>query len=197
MALKTITVDGLLVETTDAGEAAITKLKGMLADAAGAMEAASAKHTTAIAEVMKAHQEAMAAKETALGTKDAELVDARNKIVPDAKLDALVADRSAVIARAKAIAPAVVTDGKSNVELRRAAVAMKLGDAKVKDTSDDYVQGLFDHLGADVKTPDTLRDAIRDGAPAFVGDAKAVTDALAARAARFNTGYLNQPATAA
>jgi hypothetical protein len=161
VALKTIIVDGLPVETTDAGEAAVNKLRGMLDAAGKAMETATAAHVAAIAT-----------KDAELGAKDARIAELEKQVVTGAALDALVAERSTVIAKVRALAPTLDASGKSNADLKRAAVAAKLGDEKVKDKSDDYVGALFDHLAADVKTPDPLREVIGDG-PLPIQDAKA------------------------
>ncbi len=177
VALKTIIVDGLPVETTDAGEAAVNLLRSRLADSVRAMDTAAAAHTTAIA-----------AKDADLGKKDAEIADLKTKVIDGAALDALVAERSAVLARAKVIAPTLDATGKSNAEIRRAAVAAKLGDAAVKDKSDDYVGALFDHTTSDAKTPDPLHQVLGDGVQ-VTDAAKARDDALAARNARYSTGY--------
>ena len=154
VATKTITFDGLPVEVTDAAEAVINKLKGMLDTSAKALETAQAEHTKAIA-----------AKDAELGKKDAEITELQGKVVDAKALDALVAERADLVAKVKVIAPALDAAGKSNVELKRAAVAAKLGDDKVKDKSDDYVGALFDHLSADSKgdTSDTVRDALKGG----------------------------------
>lgn len=158
-----------MVETTDAGEAAITKLKGMLDIAGKALTDANAAHATAIA-----------AKDAELGTKDATIADLQKQVVTGAALDALVADRAAVTAKAKAIAPTLDAAGKTNAEIKRAAVSAKLGDEKVKDKSDDYVGALFDHLAADTGEADPVRDAIRDNVHNVNDATKVVTDARAA-----------------
>lgn len=162
MALKTIIVDGLPVETTDAGEAAINLLKGKLADAASAIQTAKDSHTKAIE-----------AKDAELAKKDAEIDDLKGKVLDAAAIDALVADRASVVSKAKALDPKVVTDGKSNAEIKRAV----LGDA-AKDKSDAYVDAAFDLKTADLKAPDPLRETITDGITADAAD-KAVQDARA------------------
>lgn len=169
MALKTIIVDGLPVETTDAGEAAVNKLRGML-DIAG----------KALTDANTAHAAAIAAKDAELGTKDATIADLQKQVVTGAALDALVADRAAVTAKAKAIAPTLDAAGKTNAEIKRAAVAAKIGDDKVTDKSDDYVGALFDHLAADTGEADPVRDAIRDNVHNVNDATKVVTDARAA-----------------
>lgn len=169
MTLKTITVDGLPVETTDAGAIAIDLLKGKLAQAADALTAAKTTHDTALAT-----------KDAELAAKDAEIADLKAKALDDAALDALVAERSAIVAKAKAIAPTIDTAGKSNAEIKRAV----LGDA-AKDKSDAYVDAAFDLKTADIKTPDPLREVIADGTT-IVDAVKARDEAKAARLNRLN-----------
>lgn len=166
MTLKTITVDGLPVETTDAGAIAIDLLRGKLSQAADAMSAAKTTHDAALA-----------AKDAELAAKDAEIADLKAKVLDGAALDALVAERSTIVAKAKALDAKVVTDGKSNAEIKRAV----LGDA-AKDKSDAYVDAAFDLKTADIKTPDPLREVITDGVN--VADALALRDA--AKEARLN-----------
>jgi hypothetical protein len=151
-ALKTVTHDGLTIEVTDQGAQVIEKLKVQLADAQKATETAAAAHATAIA-----------AKDKELGTKDAEIEGLKAKVINAAKLDALVAERSEVTARAKAIAPILDVAGKSIPDIRRAAVVAKLGVEKVKDKSDDYVQALFDSLSEQKTGVDPVRDAVMAG----------------------------------
>lgn len=148
MTLKTITVDGLPVETTDAGIAAIDKLRGLLTTADAALAATNTTHGTAIA-----------AKDAELAAKDAEIADLKTKIVDGPALDALAAERAAVVTKAKALDAKVVTDGKSNAEIKRAV----LGDA-AKDKSDAYVDAAFDLKTADATGADPLRKAITDSA---------------------------------
>lgn len=143
MALKTIIVDGLPVETTDAGEAAVNKLRGLLDTAASALTKAEEDKKNALAE-----------KDKELATKDAEITDLKGKVLDAAALDALVADRAAVVTKAKALDANVVTDGKSIAEIKRAV----LGDS-VKDKSEAYVDAAWDMKTA--ATNDGIRDAIR------------------------------------
>lgn len=168
MTLKTITVDGLPVETTDAGIAAIDKLRGLLSTADAALATANTTHT-----------QALAAKDADLAKKDAEIADLKTKVIDGAALDALVADRAAVVAKAKALDPKVVVDGKSNAEIKRAV----LGDA-AKDKSDAYVDAAFDLKTADAQSADPLRKVISDGAPNGSVNVASIRDA--ARVAGLN-----------
>lgn len=161
MTLKTITVDGLPVETTDAGIAAIDKLRGLLSTADAALATANTNHTAALA-----------AKDADLAKKDAEIADLKTKVIDGAALDALVADRAAVVAKAKALDPKVVIDGKSNAEIKRAV----LGDA-AKDKSDAYVDAAFDLKTADVQAGDPLRSVIADSAHKGAVNAASIRDA--------------------
>ena len=166
VALRTIMLDGLPVEITDAGAAAVDKLKLMLD--------ASAK---ALTDAQTAHTQAIAAKDAELGKLTGELNDAKAKVLDAAALDKMVAERGAVIAQAKAmgLADTAIT-GKTNAEIKAAAVAHKLGDAAVKDRSEDYVGALFDHAAGSGQTgADPLRQTLADTQPVL--DAKAKADA--------------------
>jgi hypothetical protein len=97
--------------------------------------------------------------------------------ISPAQLEKLVADRSALIAQAKAIDPNIVTDGKTEGEIRKAVVSTKLGDA-AKDMNDGAIGGAFAVLAKDV-TVDPIRNAMSGAAPQNIGDAK--SEYLAAR----------------
>lgn len=153
--MKKVVVDGLTVETTDQGAEVIQKLQGQLKDAADA-------HAKALADA----EAQIKAKDAELGKKDGEIEDLKAKQMDAAALDALVKDRSEVIAKAKAIAKDVKTEGAELGDIRRAAVAAKLGDDRVKDKADAYVEALFDHLAADAKAADPVRAASMGGNPA-------------------------------
>lgn len=170
-ALRTVVVDGLSVQTTDQGAQAIDKLTKDRDDA-----------RKAIADAEATHKAEIAAKDKELATKDATIDDLKAKQLDPAKLDKLVADRSAIVAKAKKVAPTLDVTGKSNGDIRRAAVAAKLGDAAVKDKSDDYVEARFDTL-VDAAPADPFRQVIQSGIHDS-GDAEAKADA--ARLARNN-----------
>lgn len=162
MTLKTVTVDGIPVEVTDQGATVITTLLGRIADAAKAKDTLVTDHATALA-----------AKDAALAKKDAEIDALKAKVLDDAAIDARVQARGDLIAKAKAIVPGVVTDGKSDAEIRHAVVAAKIGDAAVKDKSAAYIDARFDVLVEDVKSADPVRGAIAGGLHAI--DAQSTT----------------------
>jgi hypothetical protein len=141
---------------------------------APAIEAFKAATTKALADMAAKAKEGeeeadkkMAAKDADLAKKDAEITDLKGKVLDTAALDKLVADRADLIARAKALDPKVVTDGKSAAEIKRAVVEAKIGDA-AKDKSEAYLDAAFDLLG-DGKA-DPLKDALGKTIATEVGD---------------------------
>jgi hypothetical protein len=132
MTLKTILVDGLSVETTEAGERAILKLQ---ADA----KAISDKLTTSEARVGELTV-AVSAKDGEIAVLTAKVKD--SEITP-AKLDEAVKARAAVIDTAKKVKADIVTDGRTDLEIMRDAVKARVGDAVVATLNDDAVRGAF------------------------------------------------------
>jgi len=149
--LTTITVDGLSVETTDAGAQAISKLSTELADA-----------RKAGVDAAEAHQTELAAKDTELAQKDAEIDTLKGEQLSDADLDKRVNDRADLIATAKQVADKDYT-GMSDSDIRKAAVTAKLGQKAVDGKSDDYIQARFDILSEDADS-DPVRKVLKDGA---------------------------------
>lgn len=154
--LRTVIVDGLSVETTDAGAQAIEKLNKQLADA-------QAEHDAAIA-----------AKDAELAKRDAKVTELEGQVVDAAALDKLVQDRAALIEDAATVAGVKVeTAGKADAEIRKAAVIARLGDKALEGKSDAYVEAMFDALrdGA-VTTPkgDAFADGVRGGVKTHTED---------------------------
>lgn len=168
-ALRTVTVDGLSVQTTDQGAQAIDKL---VAD----RDAMSDK----LAKQANDHAEAIKAKDAELAKKDAELDDLKGKVLDQAAIDKLVADRAQLEATAKAIAKDVKPAGLSDAELRKAVVQNKLGDAAVADKAEAYIDARFDILAEDASKTDQFRDTMKGGVQTNSNDA------IAARQAAFN-----------
>jgi hypothetical protein len=157
MNLKKILVDGLQVETTDAGEAAIIKLQGQVADASRALAAAEADRDTKLAD-----------KDKELAAKDAQIDDLKTKVIDAATLDAKVAERAILVDRATKLVPTFDAKGKSDAEIKRAVVQAKCGDAAVTDRSDVYIDARFDTLVETLGSNngvDTVRDTIMRGGP--------------------------------
>jgi len=110
-----------------------------LADARKALDAKAGE----LAALTRTHAEAIAERDARLADRDARLADAENN------LDARIEERQAVIAAAQIIVdPPPVTKGKTIAEICRDCVTAALGEAAVKDRSDDYIAASFDVLAA-------------------------------------------------
>lgn len=142
----TMIIDGLQVpDVSDAAKAAIEKLQGQVKDATALVQARDAT----VAELTTA-RDTLTGEKVAL---EAKLKDAE---VTPAKLQELADARAKVIADAKRIAPEIVTDGKTDAEIRKLAVAAKIGDAALT-MNDDAVAGAFTAL-----VPAAASDDVRD-----------------------------------
>ncbi len=164
-ALRTVVVDGLSVTTIDQGAQAIDKLQKALADSAANVTKLQADHTAALAT-----------KDEEIGTLKADLKKVQDAAPRPADLDKLVADRAALVTPVKAIDAKIDVSGKSDADLRKAAVAAKLGDEMVKDASDAEIAGMFKAIAKDVKAADPFRDALKQGVQP-TADAANVNDA--------------------
>lgn len=178
MTLRTVLVDGLSVETTDAGAQAIAKL---LKD----NETLTAKMTADGEKYKKEMEE----KDKMLSKKDAELDDAKAKVLTPDAISKLVADRVALEATALKIAKDVKPSGLSDAALKTAVVKAVLGDKLPAERIADqaYIDARFDILAEDAgKSVDTFRQArmgdARPGTPAPV----AMSDAQRLRQQAFD-----------
>lgn len=172
MSTRTVLVDGLAVETTDAGAIAIDKLIKDKAALQTQMDTSAA-----------AHAKALAAKDAELAKKDAALDDAKAKVLDANAVTKLVADRVALEAVAGKLAPTVKPAGLGDADLKLAVVKSVLGDKLPADKLADanYIGARFDILAEDAeKVQDTFRDTLRSGPRA-----PAMNDAFAARDAAF------------
>lgn len=152
MTLRTIVVDGLQVETTDAGVAAIEKLQKDLADAKGELSSAQSTHATELAD-----------KDKEIAAKDAEIEKLNKASVSDADLDAKVEARAALVDTARSIHKDVEVKGLSDADIRKAVVSAKLGDAAIADKSEAYIEARFDVLAEDAKLEDGVATVLKKG----------------------------------
>jgi hypothetical protein len=163
MTLKTITVDGIPVEVTDAAATVIATLQGRIATADTARATADAAHATALA-----------ARDGQLATKDAEIERLTKLVLSDTALDDRVAARADLIGKAKTITGDAnfVTKGLSDAAIRKAVVLAKV-PTLAADASQTYIDARFDILAEGVTTdtgPNVLADAVRQIKP--TADAK-------------------------
>lgn len=127
--MKTVILDGVPTEISDEAAAAVVKMKAALI---GAVATVSAKE----GEI------------NALKANLASELAAANAHVHDREaLDAAVALRVSVIDSARVVQGASVdVTGKSEAEIRRLAVASRLGEVWVADKDDAFIQAAFDTL---------------------------------------------------
>ncbi|MBB5737220.1 hypothetical protein FHT09_002992 [Xanthomonas arboricola] len=149
---RTVMVDGLPVECTDASAIAIDKLQRQLSDSTAVAARQATEHTAALA-----------LKDAEIAKRDAAIDDLKGKVLDAAALDARVQARGDLLATAKAIHD---TDyrGKSDADVRKAAVIGKLGDAAIAGKGDAYIEARFDILADGVKPFDPVARALSDGA---------------------------------
>lgn len=173
MTTRTVMVDGLSVETTDQGAQAIEKLLGDKKSLQDQLAAGKAEH-----------DKALAAKDAEIAKKDAELDDAKGKVLDQAAIDKLVADRATLEATAAKIAKDVKPAGLSDADLKKAVVKSALGDKVPAEKLEDanYVDARFDILAEDAGK-DTFRDTMRGGRP----QGTQLNDAQAQRQAAFDS----------
>lgn len=164
--MKKIIIDGLQVDLTDAS----------------AVEVAIGKLQTQVADGQKALKDAKADHDRTLAVKDAEIDKLKGQIVDETTIDARATEKADVIAKAAKIVDGLDTAGKTVSDIRRMAVAKKLGDAAVADKSDDYVAARFDGL-LDAAPVDPVRKIISDGNVQNITDTAAIREA--ARASRY------------
>lgn len=165
--LRKMLVDGLQVETTDAGAAAIEKLLGD-----------KTKMSNDHAAVLATKDAAIAAKDAELAKKDAEIDALKVKVLDDAAIDKRVQDRADLIAIAGKIASEVKTAGLSDAAIRKAVVTAKIGDAAIAGKPDAYIDARFDILAEDAKlVKDTFAHVANGG---FKQTGNAMLDSQAA-----------------
>ena len=163
MSTRTIVVDGLSVETTDAGAQAIEKLQKDVKSAQDATAEAKAEAATAAEAAKKVADEALEEANKALATKDAEISDLKGKVLDDAAIDARVAEKAAVVAKARSFAKDADFAGKSDVEIKAIAVDAHYGEGTSKDKPAAYIDTAFELLEvADKDNVDPVAAALKD-----------------------------------
>ena len=166
--LKTVVIGDSAVQVAATDAALIEQFKK---DSAQALADAESKHSAAIE-----------AKDTEIGELKVQLKAAQDAANID--VDALVAARTALVSQVKALDSSIDPTGKTDAELRKAAVVAKLGDSAVADVSDAEVAGMFKALAAvapAAKNP--VADAMRGGLK-VVDDNTQLADAHNAYVAR-------------
>lgn len=171
--MKTIVVDGISVEVSDASAVSLEAVSTRLADARKLADNRDGE----LAALRISHAADVAA------------LTAR---IPDAvTMDAAITARMAVIdAARKVLGSNFDAAGKTDADVRKAVVTARLGDAKVTGKSDDYIASAFDVLTHDAKPVDALAQAIANQAP-VLKDAAPVTSAYDDYLADLRSSHLN------
>lgn len=156
MELKTLVLGDVAVQV------AVTDL--------AAVEAYKASMTQKLADAEAAKKKTEEEKDEEIGSLKAKLKEAEDAAVVD--VDSLVAARTALVAQVKALDSAIEPAGKSDADLRKAAVASKLGDEMVKDASEAEIKGMFAALSK-TSPSNPVADVIKNGVKAM-GDSDAV-----------------------
>ena len=140
MTTRTIIVDGLPVDVTDKDAAIVSRALERSAKAVADAE-------KALADSVADHGNAVAAKDAELAKKDAEIAALKAQVLDAAALDKRVAERSALVSKVKGLVPAMDATGKSDADLRKAAVEAIRGADAVNGKSEAYIEAAFDLLG--------------------------------------------------
>jgi hypothetical protein len=98
----------------------------------------------------------------AIDTKDGEIIGLTKKLADaewtPAKIDEAVRNRLELFERARrALGDKLVTDGKTDAEIKREVVVAEIGDDEAKAMSDEAVSGVFRAVTRETKTNDGLR----------------------------------------
>lgn len=174
--MKTVVLGDKAVQVADTDVALIEQYK---TDMARKLTDAESKHAAAIA-----------AKDEDIGKLRADLATAQAAANID--VDSLVAARTELVGQVKAMDASIDPKGKTDAELRKAAVLAKLGDSIVKDASDAEITGMFKALAKDAATTNPVAAALRHGV-VNVGDAQSLADkALATANADLNAWRTKQ-----
>ena len=189
MTFKTHMIGDNAVEMSDA---AIIAVKGLQSQV-GTLTADNLKLVADLNTVNTKHAEVITAKDaelstanTAIQTKDGEIAALKQQVadaeLTPAKLDAAVAARGKIIGDAKKIAgDKLVVDGKTNVEIQRAAVVARIGDTAAA-FSDEAVAGAFASLASQPVHMDAFRTVVTTGTTTVhTGDAAGAYEAMKQR----------------
>lgn len=167
MSTRIVMVDGLPIETTDAGALAIEKLTKDRDTALAAQKS--------LADGTKV---ALEAKDTEIGTLKVEVKKLQDAQPNGAVLDALVAARTALVDTARKLVKDLNPAGLTDAAIRRAVVVAKLGEETVKDSSEAEISGMFKALSKDAgNAPDPVQNALVNGKPVNTNDADAAAEA--------------------
>lgn len=206
MAGKTVIVDGIPVEATDASAIVIEKLvkerdeaRAKVADSITITLGDKSMTFTGTALVEKLKQT-----DAAIAAKDAEIEALKRDVMTTEARDAAVADWAALIADARSIMPGIQTEKKTCLEIRKAVIAHVHGQGHAKAVVDAALAGRkIETLAADearslfnvVKAVHAKPKAGSNIPGALLGDADSAADGKEAKLVgrdAFMAGQQNQ-----
>lgn len=155
------------LKTVVLGDAAVQVAVSDLA----AIEAYKQSMTKKLADAEAAKKKSDDEKDEEIGSLKVKLKKAEDAAVID--VDALVAQRSALVTQVKALDADIDVTGKTDADLRKAAVVSKLGDAAVAGLGDAEINGMFKALALSAPAArNPVADAIKNGVT-NIGDSQA------------------------
>ena len=144
-AKRKVVVDGLTIEADETAASAIDKLNATVVSLTAKVKDAEGKLGGSVtyklgdASVTQTGAEVIAS----LAAKDAEIAALRKDVMTPAARDAMVADWVKTLETAKRLAPAVTTDGKTCMQIRREVIAAVVKDnAPLKAIADAVLAGV-------------------------------------------------------
>lgn len=179
--LKSVTVDGLTVEMTDIAAQQVTRVIAARDQTVEELKKQIAELEKKLKEMQSSSDAKSASDAATIKMRDDEIVILKKQVadsaVTPAVLDALVSERSSVVAAGrKILGDKLTVDGKTVSEIRRQVVDAKMG-ASAKDWSEDAVSAAFATITKDAGADGTssYRDALAD----VVGTSQASADSRA------------------
>lgn len=139
-----ITIDGVDYEVTDQAAQAVSKLQARVSDAEKDLEEKD--------EEMQKEKDKAKAKEDTLKE---EVKDAKAKILSDADINTMVADRAKLLDTATKLCPELKFDDMDSKAIKAAVVADKCQNVQMDSASEAYLEARFDHLVENMDTGDT------------------------------------------
>lgn len=156
---KTVEADPMSdqLKTVVLGDKAVQVAVGDVA----AIEQFKTDTTKRLTDAEAAHAKEIAAKDEEIGTLRADLAQAQKDAAID--IDALVAARTEFLSVLDSVAPNIETKGKTDAELRKEAVAMRLGDDMVVGVSDAVIEGMFKAICKTPASQNPIADTFNTG----------------------------------
>jgi uncharacterized protein len=163
MNLKRVTIDGVECEMTDTAASLVQRTIQRLTDQTENFAKKKKEKEEECDSIQESSQAEITKRDEALKVKDAEITTLKAALADatdPAKQDLRIKDRQRVVDRAKAVFPAVVSDGKSIADIQRQVVVAKVGDV-AKDWNDAQLSASFDTIAVGAAARGTVADAVQ------------------------------------